>query len=110
MAQEEHEDGGHHIHAFIRYAKKTEFKPAKWDIAGYHGNYQVARSWTAVQAYCKKGGKFVSSFDVDSALRKKSCGRELNKRLIEEDLTSLVQEGIVRLQDYLRSRQPRRRT
>ena len=26
----------------------------------------------------------------------------MNKRLLEEDLTDLVQEGVVRLQDYLR--------
>ena len=39
---------------------------------------------------------------MDAATRKKSCGRALNKRLLEEDLTDLVQEGVVRLQDYLR--------
>ena len=45
-----------------------------------------------VKAYCMKGGNFISSFDVDAATRKKSCGRALNKRLLEEDLTDLVQE------------------
>lgn len=102
VAQEEHQDGAKHLHAFVKYAKKLEFKPDRWDIGGFHGNYQVARSWADVQAYCKKGGNFVSSFDTDAAKRKKSCGRDLNKRIIEEDLTSLVQEGVVRLVDYLR--------
>lgn len=102
VAQEQHEDGGHHLHAFIKYAKKTEFKPAKWDIAGFHGNYQVAKSWEAVKAYCQKGGNFIASFDTDAAKAKQACGRDLNKRIIEEDLTSLVQEGVVRIADYLR--------
>ena len=81
--------------------KKTEWAPRKWDLDGFHGNYQKARSWQDVKAYCMKGGNFISSFDVDAATRK-SCGRALNKRLLEEDLTDLVQEGVVRLQDYLR--------
>ena len=75
---------------------------ASGDLDGFHGNYQKARSWQDVKAYCMKGGNFISSFDVDAATRKKSCGRALNKRLLEEDLTDLVQEGVVRLQDYLR--------
>jgi len=106
VAQEDHADGSQHLHAFIRYEKKTEFQPRKWDILiedkVFHGNYQVARSWDAVRTYCSKGGNFISSFDVFAAQRKKSCGRELNKRILEEDLTDLVKEGVVRFQDYLR--------
>ena len=67
--------------------------PRKWDLDGFHGNYQKARSWQDVKAYCMKGGNFISSFDVDAATRKKSCGRALNKRLLEEDLTDLVLRG-----------------
>ena len=48
--------------------------------------------------------KLISSFDVDAATRKKSCGRALNKRLLEEDLTDLVQEGVVRLQGLLENK------
>ena len=102
VASEKHQDGTDHLHAFIKYEKKTEWAPRKWDLDGFHGNYQKARSWQDVKAYCMKGGNFISSFDVDAATRKKSCGRALNKRLLEEDLTDLVQEGVVRLQDYLR--------
>lgn len=90
------------MHAFIKYAKKTEFAPHKWDLDSYHGNYQTARSWQAVKTYCMKGGNFISSFDVEAASKKKTCGRDLNKRIIEEDLTDLVLEGEVHIKDFLR--------
>lgn len=102
VASEKHQDGTDHLHAFIKYGKKTEWSPRKWDLDSYHGNYQKARSWQDVKAYCLKGGNFIASFDPEAASKKKSCGRELNKRLIEEDLTGLVLEGEIRLQDYLR--------
>ena len=65
------------------YEKKTEGLLASGDLDGFHGNYQKARSWQDVKAYCMKGGNFISSFDVDAATRKKSCGRALNKRLLK---------------------------
>ena len=93
VASEKHQDGTDHLHAFIKYEKKTEGLLASGDLDGFHGNYQKARSWQDVKAYCMKGGNFISSFDVDAATRKKSCGRALNKRLLEEDLTDLVARG-----------------
>ena len=101
VASEKHQDGTDHLHAFIKYEKKTEWAPRKWDLDGFHGNYQKARSWQDVKAYCMKGGNLYPPLTWTWP-RKKSCGRALNKRLLEEDLTDLVQEGVVRLQDYLR--------
>lgn len=102
VAQEPHKDGNPHLHAFIRYEKKTEWGSRKWDLGPWHGNYQTARAWYAVKAYCTKRGNFIASFDVNAAQRKKSCGRDLNKRLIEESLVGLVEEGDVLLKDYVR--------
>lgn len=48
IAQELHQDGTPHIHAFIKYSKKVDWKADKWDIGAFHGNYQVAKSWNAV--------------------------------------------------------------
>jgi len=39
IAQENHEDGGHHIHAFIKLDKRVNFKNTLFDIPGHHGNY-----------------------------------------------------------------------
>jgi len=51
VAQEKHQDGTNHIHAFIKYEKKVEWKEDRWDLGTYHGNYQKAKCWRAVIAY-----------------------------------------------------------
>lgn len=64
------------MHAFIKYDKKTELTPTKWDLkegeTTYHGNYQVAKSWAAVEKYCKKDGDFIASFSTEDARAKKA--------------------------------------
>jgi len=67
VAEEKHEDGSPHLHAFIKYDKKVEWKPTKWDISDFHGEYQVSRSWNAVKTYCKKDGNFIANIDTESA-------------------------------------------
>lgn len=43
VAEEKHEDGSPHLHAFIKYDKKDTWKEDKWDLTQdgvlYHGNY-----------------------------------------------------------------------
>lgn len=39
IAQEEHKDGNKHLHVFLKYATRQEWKENKWDIGTYHGNY-----------------------------------------------------------------------
>jgi hypothetical protein len=108
VATELHKDGTPHVHAFIRYEKKVQFSPRRWDLCVsnesiYHGNYQHARCWRAVQLYCtKQDAVYITNIDLDAADQKKTCGRLLNKRIIEEPLTDLVNEGVVRIHDYLR--------
>lgn len=102
VAQELHEDGEPHLHAFLKYSAKVQFGPRRWDIADFHGNYQPAQCWRAVQRYCAKGGNYISNFDLDAAANKKAAGRDLNKRLLEEHLPDLVREGVVPLEKYLK--------
>jgi hypothetical protein len=71
IAEELHEDGTPHLHAFIRYDAKVEYKTTKWDIGEHHGNYQTAKSWNAVKTYCKKGGTFIANIDIESAIQKR---------------------------------------
>lgn len=100
IASEKHADGVGHIHAFMKYKTKIEWKSDKWDIKYdgdvYHGNYQVAKSWKAVEAYCKKDGDFLASFEVDVARAKK---RKLNEEIIEKDVVSLVDQGVIGIMD-----------
>lgn len=71
IAEEKHQDGTPHLHAFIKYDKKVEYKSTKWDLQEYHGNYQAAKSWNAVKTYCKKEGSFIANIDTESAMQKK---------------------------------------
>lgn len=102
VAQEPHKDGSPHLHCFLKYDTKVQFGPHRWDIAGFHGNYQPAQSWRAVEAYCKKGANYISNFNLDAAASKKASGRSLNKRILEEDLQQLVYEGEVHIKDYIK--------
>jgi hypothetical protein len=96
IARELHQDGVPHVHAFIKYEKKVQFSATRWDLDDYHGHYLPAKSWTAVQQYCKKGGNFISSIDVESALQKR--GKQ-NLRLLTEPIQDLVESGQIRLLD-----------
>lgn len=92
IAKEDHKDGSHHIHAFIRYKDKVEFKPDRWDIGQYHGNYQAAKNWKGVLQYCQKEGNYISNFDPDAAKSKRAAR---NKQIVTEDPKKLVDEGII---------------
>lgn len=53
VAEEEHEDGEPHLHAFIKFDKKIKFTQ-RFDLLEYHGHYEPAKCWKAVEKYCKK--------------------------------------------------------
>lgn len=69
------------------------FTPIKWDIGTYHGNYQVAKSWKAVQDYVKKDGDYISNIDVKAAMGHKSK----NKELLSMSAKEAVDEGLIPL-------------
>jgi len=94
VAQEDHEDGGKHLHAFLKYEKKVQFGQNRWDLGSHHGNYQAAKSWKHVQAYVKKGGNYISNIDVESALQKRG---KHNMELLNEDPLDLVASGRIDL-------------
>ena len=60
-----------HLHAFVKTEKKIEFCNSLFDFPEHHGNYQVAKSWKAVQRYVTKGGNFIANIDIESAQAKK---------------------------------------
>ena len=91
IAAEKHKDGTPHLHAYIKWDRKVKFKELKFTK---QGNYQPARSWRAVQEYCKKGGDYISNIDIDSARNKKS---KQNKFLIESDPVDLIDNGDITL-------------
>jgi hypothetical protein len=82
------------LHAFIKYTRKVDFKVDKWDLGTFHGNYQVAKCWRAVEQYCKKGGDFISSIDILSASMKKAKN---NRELLEMTPKEAVETGKITL-------------
>lgn len=98
IAQEEHQDGSHHLHAFLKLEKKRQFKKDRFDVdlGGklLHGNYQIAKSWRAVQEYCQKGGKFISNIDIDAA--KNGHAKGILKEHFDMDALDLLDQGILK--------------
>jgi len=94
IAQEKHEDGGLHIHAFIKVDKRVNFKNGIFDLPEHHGNYQVAKSWRAVQKYITKDGVYISNIDLESA--KNKTGKR-NKDLLAMDPREAVDSGAISL-------------
>lgn len=93
IAEESHSDGTPHLHAFVKLEKKIRFSQAKFDLLSHHGNYQPAKSWKAVQNYCKKDGNYISNIDVESASKKQS--KKLHYTDFERDPLELLEEGIL---------------
>lgn len=67
------------------------WKVDKWDMGTYHGNYQVAKSWRAVDKYCKKGGDYISNINLDNAKKKQ------NKLLLSKTAKEAVDDGDINL-------------
>ena len=96
VARELHEDGSPHLHAFVKFSEKVwlDKKVTRFDFQGYHGNYQVAKCWKAVQDYCRKGSDYVTkNIDVLSALQKKA--KRSVDILTRTDVKSLITDGTV---------------
>lgn len=97
VAQEEHKDGNPHLHAFIKLDKRIRFNPRLFDIIyegkDYHGEYQVAKSWRAVQEYVKKGGNYISNINVEAAKQKQS--KKIGVEELERDALELLEEGVI---------------
>ena len=92
IAEELHADGQPHLHAFIKLLKRKRWSAAMFDLGEYHGNYQPAKSWRAVQAYCKKDGNYITNIDLDAARAKKAAH---NAKLLELDPKKAVDEGYI---------------
>ena len=66
VAWELHEDGTPHLHAYVML--NAEFNctaSSYWDLQGWHGNYQHAKSWCKVLAYIKKDQDYLQEGDLD---------------------------------------------
>lgn len=92
ICEEEHQDETLHLHAFLKLDKRVYFKSDLFDLQGYHGNYQVAKSWRAVIKYVKKDGNYISNIDFDSASKKQS---KMKKEDLLRDIDDVLDAGII---------------
>lgn len=94
ICEELHKDGEAHVHAFLKMRRKITWNEKMFDVDGYHGNYQIAKSWRAVEAYVKKDGNYISNIDIPSAQKKKA---KRNAMLLNENPKDLVDNGEIGL-------------
>jgi hypothetical protein len=95
IAREHHEDGGIHLHAFLKLKRKRYFKEDMFDIDSFHGHYEPCKSYKAVQIYCTKENDYISNFALeegvgDSKQRKRA---KKNKRLLTGDIDEMLDNG-----------------
>lgn len=91
ICSEPHADGYPHAHAFVQYQSKVVWRHNRWNIAGYQGHYEKARSWVCVENYCKKGDDFIQENCDPEAAKKHKATR--NVRLLTEDPKELILSG-----------------
>lgn len=94
ICEEIHEDGHEHLHAFIKLKSKVRFKSGLFDVQGYHGNYQPAKSWRAVVQYVKKDGNFISNIDSERLLTNKHVSK-MKKEDLLKDVDQVLDEGLI---------------
>lgn len=91
ICEELHEDGHEHLHAFFKLKSKIRFKPNLFDVQGYHGNYQPAKSWRAVIQYVQKDGNYISNLDLKQAQNNHS--KKIKPEDLLRDPLELLDEG-----------------
>lgn len=94
ICEEEHKDGEAHLHAFLKVKKKIEFKPRLFDVQGYHGEYQVAKSWRAVVKYVRKDGNFISNIDTERLTTNKHVPK-MKKEDLLRDVDDVLDAGLI---------------
>lgn len=89
---EKHKDGNPHLHAFVKFIPKKRIRTRSFDFEGYHGHYEVAKSWKAVVKYVTKYKDYISNFDVKAAMAKKG---KMKKEDLLKDVDTVLDEGLI---------------
>lgn len=98
ICEEKHKDGSPHLHAFIKiHERRIRFKEDRFNFIfegkEYHGNYQVAKSWRAVQEYVAKGKKYITNLNLEAAQKKQS--KKIGIEELEKDPLELLEKGVI---------------
>jgi len=108
IAQERHEDGGHHLHVGLWLHKAVRVPPSYFDfIVGKHGNYLRMKSGYATINYLMKEDQTPTSYGVipvpgsveaqqqthSKAKRESQPGGSRSKSPLSISITQLIQSG-----------------
>lgn len=106
VCQEEHADGGLHLHAFLQLKFVTNLKDMNkfdWVLGNirYHCEIEECKSVKDWINYIKKGPNWVD-WGINPLANAKLTRKELNDLVIKEDLNTLVDNGTINLKDLPR--------
>lgn len=101
VAQEHHQDGNLHLHAYAKYKNELRIKKpdfldiidANAPLGKYHPNMQGAKSAYKVITYVSKHDKepYVEGMDLKDELESREGHRKmLGKRLMEEPIQDVI--------------------
>lgn len=97
VAEEKHKDGSPHLHIFLQFTEKKNFKTCScFDfITEQHGEYETARSLSGAVNYCIKEGNYLSKgIDLDKVkkVKKGKLSDSIAKRIHDGDTISQIAE------------------
>jgi len=86
VAQERHEDGNHHLHAYVHFNNQPNIRNSRFfDHASYHPNIQPVRRVLDWLKYCtKEDTEYLSNFTVGPSPKKIELAFDTLKSSIEE--------------------------
>ena len=103
VAEEVHEDGSPHLHAFFKTVKKITWSPEMFTVDGFRGCWLVAKCAKAVAKYCAKDGKWIGNIDPKAFTQKTSKFKDLEKVVKGElTLSGWVEQDYARIVDLQR--------
>jgi len=99
IAREAHEDGAHHLHAYIRWARPKRVRDAHYfDLRvgehTYHPNIQTVRSPAACQKYIAKDGDYIANIPVGTV--RLSYGEIIRASTSADDFLARLEEAYPR--------------
>ncbi len=101
ICRETHEDGGLHLHAFVRYDKPGVRRAdlIKFDILGHHGDYQSVRSRRCVLEYVQKEDADVLT-NIDKELLVDKTKKRQRENMEVFDGSEVELKAMMRAGDY----------
>ena len=102
-AEEKHEDGSPHLHAYVHLKDQTNFKnPNCLDFNGKHGDYSKAFCPKKSREYVMKDNNYVEFGEYKETEELRKINREINRQeknklILETDTVKLVDDGTIAL-------------